>query len=268
MNTPIPLNELDRTIMAMQKSQAAFPDFCRAVCEGSLWPLIPFEKGNAGDLIEIANGQPFPFVLLREPDGQAVPVFTSEARAEEGLRRAKVSKYAYSICHLQAMQFLEILGTTKFGAIFNKSCPTGSITIWPDLMRDLVSGAAFKPNALSQGDKLERKVDLLNPADYPTDLVQRAFESLRRHKDFRAAWVFGGEKDGKRGYHLFILMDPRDEAIFHDFNLTVQANRRPDQEIFLGMLDERDKAYVENFFRQAKPFYVAADYPLPPGAKV
>ena len=268
MNTDIPLNELDRTIAAMQKSRAAFPDFCRAVCEGSLWPLIPFEKGKAGDLIEIANGQPFPFVLLREPEGQAVPVFTSEARAEEGVRRAKVSKYAYSICHLQAMQFLEILGTTKFGAVFNKGCATGSITIWPDLMRDLVSGAAFKPHSLSQGDMLEQKVDLLNPADYPTELVQRAFESFRRHKNFRAAWVFGGEKDGKRGYHLLALMDPRDEAIYHDFNLTVHSNHSQAYGIFLGLLDERDQTYVENFFRQAKPFYVAADYPLPPDAKV
>jgi len=268
MNTPLPLNELDRTIAAMQKSQAAFPDFCRAVCEGELWALIPYHPEVEGGQIEIKNGSPFPFALLKEQKGQAVPVFSSAARADEGLAKGKIRAQTYSVCTMQSMVLLSILGGTKFGAIINKGCATGSITIWPDLMRDLVSGAAFKTSALSQGDKLEQKVDLLDPADYPTDLVQRAFESFRRHKNFRAAWVFGGEKDGKRGYHLLTLMDPRDEAIYHDFNLTVHANHSKAYEIFLGLLDERDQAYVENFFRQAKPFYVAADYPLPPGAKV
>ena len=264
MNIPIPMNELDRTIMAMQKSQGAFPDFCRAVCEGELWALIPYHPEVEGGQIEIKNGAPFPFILLKEQKGRAVPVFSSAARADEGLARGRIRPKIYSVCAMQSMVLLTILSGTKFGAIINKGCATGSITIWPDLMGDLVSGVAFKANALSRGDQLEQKVDLLNPADYPTDLVQRAFESLRRHKNFRAAWIFGGEKDGKRGYHLMILMDPRDEAIFHDFNLTVNANRRPDHKIFLGLLDEQDKAYVGNFFRQAKPFYVAADYPLPP----
>ena len=268
MNTPQPLNELDRTIMAMQKSQAAFPDFCRAVCEGELWALIPYHPEVEGELIEIKNGAPFPFALLKEQKGEAVPVFSSEAHADEGLAKGRIRAKTYSVCAMQAMVLLSILGSTKFGAVINKGCATGSITIWPDLMRDLVSGAVFKANALTRGQEPHQKVNILNPADYPTDLVQRAFESLRRHKNFRAAWIFGGEKDGKRGYHLLVLMDPRDEAIFHDFNLTVHANRKPEHEIFLGMLDERDPAYVENFFRQAAPFYRAADYPLPPGAKV
>jgi hypothetical protein len=268
MDTPIPLNELDRTIAAMQKSQAAFPDFCRAVCEGSLWPLIPFEKGKAGEWIEIANGQPFPFVLLREPKGQAVPVFTSEARAEEGLRRGKVSKYAYSICHLQAMQFLEILGTTKFGAIFNKGCPTGSITIWPDLMRDLVSGAALKATEMAKAETEHNTLTLLDPADYPTEMVQRAFEGLRRHKNFRAAWVLGKPPTDRPHYQLLVLMDPREDVIFHDLNLVVHAQHSKSYETDMGLVDEQNPAYVASLFQQAKPFYVAADYPLPPGAKV
>ena len=270
MNTPLPLNELNRTIKAMQKSQAAFPDFCRAVCEGELWALAPYQPELEGGLFEIKNGAPFPFVLFKEPKGEAVPVFSSAARADEGLAKAKVPADTYSVCAMQSMALLSVLGATGYGAIINKSCATGSITIWPDLMRDLVSGEAFKADALAGGTSRHRKRRSIswNPADYPTDLVQRAFDSMRRHKNFRAAWVFGGEQDGKRGYHLVILMDPRDDAVFHDFNLTVHSNRSPDYEIFLGMLDERDTAYVENFFRQAAPFYRAADCPLPPGAKV
>jgi hypothetical protein len=98
------------------------------------------------------------------------------------------------------------------------------------------------------------------PGTLETFLCARVFRegAENRARGGRAPWLFRNSG----------LMEPRDEAIYHDFNLTVHANRRPDHEIFLGLLDERDKAYVENFFRQAKPFYVAADYPLPPGAKV
>ena len=33
------------------------------------------------------------------------------------------------------------------------------------------------------------KCNIVNPADYPTHLIQPAFEIMRRHKNFRAAWV-------------------------------------------------------------------------------
>jgi len=42
MKVPIPLNDLDKSIMAFQRSQAALPDLLRHLCAGNLYLLIPF----------------------------------------------------------------------------------------------------------------------------------------------------------------------------------------------------------------------------------
>ena len=111
--------------------------------------------------IEIANGRPFPFALVQEQKGDAVPVFSSEARVNEGLRTAPAN--AFSVAAMQAMQVLEILGTTKFGMVINKGCATGALTIWPDLMRDLVSGKALKATEMG---KVERERNFLRFANF------------------------------------------------------------------------------------------------------
>jgi hypothetical protein len=268
MSDFIPMNELDRAIKAMARSQAAFPDFCRALCKDELWALIPFHPEIEGEMLEIKNGAPFPFALLREEKGDAVPVFSSEERADEGLAKGRVPARKYSVCTMPAMQLLEILGSTKFGAVINKGCATGSITIWPDLMRDLANGEALRVTGVNKTGREHFKLDILNPANYPTEMVQRAFEFMRRHGNFRAAWVFGKKSSGLPRYQLLILMDPREDVIFHDLNLTVHVCHTKTYETDMGLLDEKDPAYIESLFRQAAPFYVAADYQRPPGAKV
>jgi len=98
---------------------------------------------------------------------------------------------------------------------------------------------------------------------------------MRRHQNFRAAWIFGfggGEPEPGNGhrYHLLFLMDPRDERVFHDLNLVVQAALGKTDQVRLGLLDETDTAFIARAFCEAQPFYVAADYhppqPGPPAA--
>jgi hypothetical protein len=175
------------------------------------------------------------------------------------------------VAAMPAVQMLEILGKAELRAVINKSCATGEITLPPNLMRDLADGSALRP--LPGGERERRKLRKLDPADYPTDLVQAAFEVMRRHRNFRAAWVFGfggGEPEpaNGRGYHMMFLMDPRDDAGFHDLNLVVQAARKQSDELRLGLLDETDTAFIARAFREAQPFYVAADYhPPQPGSR-
>jgi hypothetical protein len=89
---------------------------------------------------------------------------------------------------------------------------------------------------------------------------------VRLYSNFRAAWVFShGEIAVKPGkYELVFLMQPRDEALFHDLNMTVQATRaKTGDEVKLGLLNENDAGYIASLFRQAAAFYVAADYKMP-----
>ena len=41
MKVPVALNDLDKAIMAFQRSQAAVPDLLRLLCAGNLWALTP-----------------------------------------------------------------------------------------------------------------------------------------------------------------------------------------------------------------------------------
>ena len=62
-------------------------------------------------------------------------------------------------------------------------------------------------------------------------------------------------------------MDPPDDGVLHDLNLVVHAVRRKADDVQLGLLDETDTASIAMAFRQAQPFYVAADcHPPQPGS--
>lgn len=263
-------NGLDRAIVALGRSAAAAPEFYRRLAQGDLWFLIHYHPEVENSVMELKNGAPLPFVRLKDADGAVVPLFSSQARADEGLNKARVPPRTFSLGSLPAKVVLEVLGKAELRAVVNKNCATGEVIIPPNLMRELANGKALKPLGLGGKRAKPLAVTILDPADYPTYLIQPVFELMRQHRNFRAAWVFGPPADmaqpGKaRVYYLMLLMEPRDEVLFHDFNMVVQAARGEACEVEMGVAEETNPEYVANLFRQAKPFYVAADY-RPPSA--
>ncbi len=228
------MNELDRCIQAMGRSQAVFPDFCRAVIKGELWFLRPYHVGIEDEPVVVKKGEVFPLTLLRDADGEFSPLFSSEARAEEGMRQGNVPMLTYSVGSMPAKQLLAMFGGTPFGAVFNKGCVTGEIAIKCDLIRDLASGKVFQPTENDTSQHKTGTVNALDPADYPTDVVQRAFEFMRRHKNFRAAWVLRQTAASRPGYVIGVLMEPHDAVIYHDFNLAVHAGHSPEYDTYLA----------------------------------
>lgn len=259
-----PMNDLDRAIVAAIRSQAMMPDLFRQLVEGELWFLVPYHPEIEGELMELKPGMPLPFVQLQDANGIIVPLFSSEERVDEGMTKGNVPPLTYTGAVMPAPQLLEILGEVGLRAALNKSCATGEITLPPDLMRDLADGTALNPHPLSDGEvHRESMLQLIDPADYPTDLVQRLFELLRIHPEFRAAWIFGvpgGEKlpTGGRHYQILVFMDPRDDAVFHDLRLVAGTVPRKLDVVELGLLDETDVAYIAETFKRAKPFFIAA----------
>ena len=265
------MNDLDRAIVAVRRSKAGLPDFYRELSRNELWFLLPFHPEMEGELLELKNGSPLPFALLKDgPDG-VVPLFSSEARVEEGLEKGRVPQRKYSTAAMPALQLLEILGKTGLPAILNKSCATGEVRIPPNLMRDLAEGKVLAPAADGEPVAEQGNVRILNAAEYPTHLIQPAFEFMRRHRNFRAAWIFDFPRTNQpqtattHRWQMLILMQPRDAQLAHDLNLAVQGARTKDDEIGVGQVDENDAAYVENLFRRAPAFYTAADYVRPSG---
>ena len=108
------------------------------------------------------------------------------------------------------------------------------------------------------GERQDGQLQILNPADYPTALVQAVFEFTRRQPAFRAAWISGTlpAPASGREYQLLFFMEPRDEVIFHDLNMIIQAAREG-ATIHLGLLTGDD---VKRIAPGAPPFFTAPDY--------
>ncbi len=254
------MNELDRAITESMRTPSAAPALYRALCEGELWALVPFHPELTDEVIELENGMPFPFVQLEDEKGAIVPIFSSEARVDEALARAGLSPRKYSAAAMPAQQMLEVLGAMDLRVVLNKGCATGTLVLPPNLLRDLASGRALEPMRSDQGS-VERELAILDPADYPTHLVQPLFEILRRHRHFRAAWIF---RDGALSatpptYQVLVYMDPRDEVLFHDLNMTLSAAAQG-QPVGIGSVTEDGPMSVAGLFQAAPPFFVAADF--------
>lgn len=264
MSDPVPMNELDKAIMALQRSQAAFPELCRTLCKGDLWLLVKFHPEIENQEVEWTAGMPLPFIRLKMKIGEVVPGYSSEARAREGMLKAKFPARSFCPARVAAMQVLEILGAVKLPMVINKGCATGEVTLPWELFRDLANGTALQPEKMESGNKERITMELIDPADYPTDLVQAAFDFFRKHKNFRAAWIFtrtAQPPPERKPYYIFVLMDPRDEGIYHDFNLVIGTTGN--YEAGANPINEKNPKEIENMFKVAKPFYVAADYQPP-----
>lgn len=264
-----PLNDLDRAIVALRRSRAALPDLCRCLCEGEVWLPMHFHPELEDEEIELKEGMPFPFARLQTAHGTVVPVYSSEARLEEGLKAGNVPPRTFLGAAMPARQALELLGAMNLPATLNLSCATtGEVTLPAELLRDLANGTALKPLGLGSGHAENLRLAILNPADYPTNLVQAMFELLRKHAHFKAAWIFTRREPERPAsapipYYVMVLMNPRDDVLFHDLNLVAQSAGRP-HPVQLSLADENDPDYLAGVFQRARPFYVAADY-HPPG---
>jgi hypothetical protein len=251
------MNDLDRAIMALHRSKAATPEFYRQLAQGELWFLLHYHPEIEGEVLELKNGSPMPFAVYKEKGEEFVMLFSSEARVEEALKKGKVPPRTFSAGSMPAPQVLEVIGKSGLSAIVNRACATGAMFIPPDLMRDLADGSALQPIPES-GERQEGKLKILDPADYPTGLVQAVFEFVRHHSNFRAAWVFGTLPPPAEGssYQLLFFMEPRDEVLFHDLNMIVQAATNC-AKVALGLLNDEE---VKRIAGTAPPFYAARDF--------
>lgn len=257
MSDFVPVNALDRAILALARSKAATPEFYRQLAEGELWFLLHYHPEIEGEMLELKNGSPIPFAVHNDGKKEQVMLFSSEERVDEALEKGQVPPRTFSVGSMPARQILEVIGKAGLWAIVNRSCSTGVVVIPPNLMRDLADGSALRPLP-DKHERQEGRLNILNPADYPTGLVQAVFECVRKHPKFRAVWIFGDPNPPAqgRGYQLLIFMEPRDEMLFHDLNMIVQAARAGD-EVGLGQLTAEDVKLIAG---QAQPFYAAPDY--------
>jgi len=89
---------------------------------------------------------------------------------------------------------------------------------------------------------------------------------FRLHANFRAAWIFT-RSDTPKAYYMILVMQPRDAALFHDFNLVAASAAGKKHPVHAQLADENNAEQISVLFNCGRPFYQAVDYPSPTGAK-
>src|SRR6266700_1109376 len=107
MNSFVPENDLDRAIRAIGRSQSAMPEFYRALAADDLWFLLPYHPELEEQDISIQNGSPLPFAVLKDEQGEVVPLFSCEERVEEALKNGNVPPKTFLAGSMPAKQVLE-----------------------------------------------------------------------------------------------------------------------------------------------------------------
>lgn len=261
------MNGLDQVVRAMQKSVASAPELYRELIKGELSFLLPYHPELEGEKMSVQNGSPFPFCVMTDSSGrEAVPIFSCEERLEESLRRSETPQRRFLCGSMPSVQVLEIVGGAGFPAVLNPGCTTGELVLPPDLLCALADGSVFQI-AKSQPEVLAT-VTALKVADYPTDLVQRAFEFSRKHGNVRAAWIvrLGAPSlapDAAITYQILAVIAADDHAVFHDLNLALRCGPLPGIEFGVGMINETDVDKIQTLFALAAPFFLAPDYHAP-----
>lgn len=266
------MNDLDRAIIAVKRSLAALPEFLRRLGEGNLWVYVRYHPEIEGGTIQLKDGMAMPFSQVKDAEGPLVQLFSSFERASEAMQKVNAPARTFSVASVPAKPALAMLARMNLRAVLNASCQTGQIIIPPITMRDVADGSALRPSDSGPVQRVRLALKMIDPADYPTGLVQPAFEILRRHRNFRAAWIFEfGEEpptpNGGQRYRLMVLMEPWDAAIFHELNLVVHSALDASDKVEIGHLGENDSAYIASLWQQVPSFYTASDYVRPPGAK-
>ena len=267
----IPTNDLDRALIALVKSKSALPRFLRELGTGELWFLTPFHPEIIGGEVELEEGMRSPFMEMGDAEGPYVPVFSSFERLQESMRACQVPEDSAAAASMEALLVLDLLGKMGLRGMINMGCKTGAIYLPPEMMRDVADGSAFEPMEPT-GEVKSRMMSIIDPADYPTNLLQPVFEILRQHRNFRAAWVMVETNPDAPGtdawhYQFAIQMEPHDPEVFHEFNLVLaSAAIATGDRVECGRVDGTDTEYIANLWRQVEPFYIAPDHARPTGS--
>lgn len=266
------MNALDQAVADMKRGPSAQPELYRRLSEGELWTIIPWKPGIEGEEYDFSQETELSLVALPHKDGKVVAVYSSEERLTEGLTRGKAPPEAYAALAVPAKVLLEAISRAGLDAAVNYYCgTTGQVVVPPDILRELADGSALAPKKVTgRRPKIQEMLKVVSPAGYPTAMIQPLFELFKQHRNFRAAWIFEVPKaasvtEGGRLYRVLVLMDPKDDAIYHDMEIVLSAVPKEGNVISGGLLNEKDRRGIEQMFRLAQPFFVAADYERPGG---
>jgi hypothetical protein len=199
-----PVNDLERAYQTAAKWAPASRELFRQMRESTLVFLMPYHPEMDGEL-QVGNGSVMTFDVWNNGQEECIPIFTSQARAEQALKVTKRWDLPHATGEMRGQELFHCLTGQKedYKVVINPGCMPGGMVLDQDRVRELWDGSVFK--ALPPVTKVRRAAEIVDAADYPTDFIQPLFEFLRSKPLAQAAWLFRQSPPPKTGVTSYII---------------------------------------------------------------
>jgi hypothetical protein len=253
-------NPLERAFAKAVRGAEGYPEFLRQLRGSMLVALVPYHPEMDGPG-EILSNQGMTFKLMGDERGPAIPLYTSEARARKVLKRRNTPSKWCCVIEMKGEWLLQAMAQHPHDVAVNPGCRDGSIRIGHKTVQKLADGSVFA--TVKEQDRGTVKV--IEPAEYPTALIQPVFQYLRDRPEVRAAWLFRHETSAaaKNFYVCGLLLTGDVKPVENDLIMIAKAARAPDTDFGVTVLDPNVPALADIMARFT-PFYAAPDF-RPPG---
>lgn len=261
MNAPI--NDLERAYAASVRGPEGNPELFRLLRESKLIFLLPYHPEMEGTF-SLGNGDAVPkFSLWKSSDGIHIPIFTSKERANEAFKRMRSRDKEYAIAEMKGQELFHLISCQPYAIVINPACKIAATYMDMNAVKKLADGSILKP--VEDGATHEGTVNIVEPADYPTDFLQPLFRFLRERPQVKAAWLFRHftPADPTRTYYVFALRVIGDaEKVKQDFAVVAHAACPEKTDYGVMIIDPKDQA-LARVTSTHPAFYAAPDYKSP-----
>jgi hypothetical protein len=165
---------------------------------------------------------------------------------------------------MKGQELFHLLSLQEYGMAINPATDLQMLLLDTRTAQKLYDGSILQPIE-DHGEKQEGIVKIVEPADYPTDLLQPLFRFLRERKEVRAAWLFRKTEtsDPTRPYYVFALnVAGNFRAVEQDFSVVLLNVGKGDFDYGVVPVDESNPKFVEITLKYPA-FYAAPDYRAP-----
>lgn len=258
-----PMNDLERAFAATARGPEGRPEFFRQLRDSQLFSLRA--ENRAGQTTFTAgNGGGLNFQIWAKKKEVCIPIFTSAERVEQGLKKARKPFHRHSVLQMKGEKLFQAIAARKssVGVIINPDCGTGEMFLDAAAVRLLADGSILKP---LRPEKMESGiVRIVEPADYPTQLVASLHQFLRRSATVRAAWLFRHQAESPKTESTYIIgfvaADAGQSKRVEQDLIVVAKGVRPMVKASATVLDLTDPAVAKTIAKHT-PFYAAPDFP-------
>jgi len=253
---------LEQILAARNFGPQSYPELFRLLRESTLVFLLPYHPELVGSTITLKSGDKLPkFVVWQSSEGRQIPIFTSKRFANEACKKTGARDKQYAFAEMRGKELFDLLALQSDWIVINPACSTNAVFLDIEGVKKLADGSILTPET---GPMKQGTVQLVEPADYPTDFLQPLFVFCRDRPQVKAAWLFRElPQPGSPTCYVIMLKIVGDTAALErDFRVVAGCACPEDVEYGLILIDPNNTELVK-VTSTSTPFYAALDYKAP-----